>query len=375
MVEAGRIAIAAPVLSQAEMDNVMECINTNWISSKGRFINEFEKGFAAKVGAKHAIAVTSGTTALHVALAALGVGPGDEVILPTFTMIACANVITQLGAKPVLVDSEMTTWNIDPVQVREKLTPRTKAIMPVHIYGHPIQMDELKEVLARRNIPILEDGAEAHGAKYKGNPVGSLATISAFSFYANKIITTGEGGMVTTNDDALANAVLSLRDQGYDLTRRKWLIHNRIGYNYRLTNLQAAVGLAQLKRMDEFVEHHRKVATLYNSLLQHVPGITLPPEQPWAKNVYWMYTILVDGAAFGMSKDDLMTKLGEAGIDTRSAFLPIHQQQIYAKGFLGQSYPVADRLSAQGVNLPSGNNTTEEEVHRVAATIASLARK
>ncbi len=181
--------------------------------------------------------------------------------------------------------------------------------------------------------------------------------------------------MVTTNDDALANAVLSLRDQGYDLSRRKWLIHDRIGYNYRLTNLQAAVGLGQLQRMDEFVAHHRKVAALYNSLLSHVPGITLPPEQPWAKNVYWMYTILVDAAAFGMSKDDLMSKLGEQGIDTRSAFLPIHRQQIYEQEFRGQSYPVADRLANQGVNLPSGNNTTEDEVRRVAAVITSLARK
>ncbi len=372
MTASTRIGIAAPALSDTETEYVLECLRTNWISSKGHFISDFEKEFSQRVAAKHGVAVTSGTTALHLALVALGVGPGDEVIVPTYTMIACANAVRYCGARPVLADSDPVTGNLDPDEVARRLTPRTRAVMPVHLYGHPADMDRIRAVTEPRGIPLVEDAAQAHGALYHGKPAGSMSAFGAFSFYANKIVTCGEGGMVVTSDDRLAENARALRDQGYDPARRKFLVHDRIGFNYRLTNLQAAVGLAQTRRMDEFVTHHREVAALYNSLLEDVPGILRPPELPGIRNVYWMYTIQVDATRYGRSRDQLLLDLEQQGIETRSSFVPIHRQPAYGGQYDGERFPVAEKLGREGLNLPSGNATTPDEVRRVAAAIVRL---
>jgi perosamine synthetase len=368
------IPLAAPVLTGREAEYVADCIRSNWISSKGRYITEFESSFSRRVGAQYGVAVSSGTSALHVALAALEVSQGDQVILPTFTMICCINVVRYLGAKAVLVDSEESTWNIDPSGIREAIGPSTKVVMPVHLYGHPARMDTINELANEHGLCILEDAAEAHGAEFAGRPVGSIGDVGAFSFYANKIVTTGEGGMIVTNDGALAKKCAALRDQGYDPARRKWLVHDQLGFNYRMTNIQAAIGLAQTERMSEFVEKHRSTAAIYSTRLRSVPGITLPPEAPWARNVYWMYTILVDPTEFGLNRDEIMIELEKLGIDSRSTFLPIHRQPVYKDVYKGQAFPVADSLSSRGLNLPSGNNTTVEEVERVCSIIGELAR-
>jgi perosamine synthetase len=367
-----RIPIAEPDLSGNEEKYVIECIRTGWISSKGKFVDQFEEKFASYIGVRHAIAVSSGTAALHLALATLDIQPGDEVIMPTFTMIACANVAKYLGAKPVLVDSEISTWNIDPSKIEEKITSKTKAIMVVHIYGHPADMDPIMKIAKKYGLYVIEDVAEAHGAEYKGRKVGSIGDIGCFSFYANKIITTGEGGMITTNDDKIAEKVRRLRDQGYNLSMRKWLVHDVIGYNYRLTNLQAAVGLAQLERIEEFINRHREMAYYYNSLLKDIRGITLPPEMPWAKNVYWMYTILVNEEILGITRDDLMKKLETYGIDTRSTFLPIHLQPPYKGIYVNEKYPIAELLGKRGINLPSGNLITKEDIEYVVSAIKDV---
>jgi perosamine synthetase len=370
-----RIPIAEPDLSGNEEKYVIECIRTGWISSKGKFVDQFEEKFASYVGVRHAIAVSSGTAALHLALVALDIQPGDEIIMPTFTMIACANVAKYLGAKPVLVDSEISTWNIDPNKIKERITDKTKAIMVVHIYGHPADMDPIMKIAKKYGLYVIEDAAEAHGAEYKGKKVGSIGDIGCFSFYANKIITTGEGGMVVTNDDSIAEKTRKLRDQAYNLKLRKWLVHDNIGYNYRLTNLQAAIGLAQLERVEEFVKRHRENAYYYNALLNEVRGITLPPNAPWAKNVYWMYTILINEEVLGVTRDKLMKRLEEHGIDSRATFLPIHLQPPYKDAYKYEKYPVAELFGRSGVNLPSGNTTTKEDIECIVTVIKDMINK
>lgn len=364
-----RVPIATPDLSGNEEKYVLECIRTGWISGKGKFVKEFEDRFASYLGVNHVIAVSSGTAALHLALASLDIGPGDEVILPTFTMLACANAVRYLGAKPMLVDSEPYTWNMDPEKIEEKITGRTKAIIVVHIYGHPADIDPILKVSRKYDLYVIEDGAEAHGAEYKGRKVGGIGDIGCFSFYANKIITTGEGGAVVTNDDQLADKIRRLRDQGYNLKLRRWLIHDVIGYNYRMTNLQAAIGLAQLERIDEFIRRHRENAYYYNSLLKDVEGVTLPPEASWAKNVYWMYTILVNEKITGITRDELMKYLEQCEIDTRASFCPIHLQPPYRNEYKGESYPIAENLGLRGISLPSGNTLTREDIEYVVTHI------
>ncbi|MDE1820493.1 MAG: DegT/DnrJ/EryC1/StrS family aminotransferase [Euryarchaeota archaeon] len=369
---AGMIPIAEPDLKGNEERYLLECLRSGWISSQGKFVTNFEKGFAEYIGTKHAAALSSGTAALHLALAAVGVGAGDEVILPTLTMLACANVVHYLGATPVLADSEEETWNLDPDDLERKITPRTKAIMVVHLYGHPAKMDRIMEVAERHHLPVVEDCAESHGAKVHTRMTGSIGTIGAFSLYSNKIITTGEGGMVTTNDATLDQKMKWMRNQCYDPPKRKLLIHNGIGYNYRMTSLQAAVGLAQLERSEELVAHHRKVAQEYDRLLAPVPGITRPPELPWARNVYWMYTPRIDAAKFGMTRDAVVESLGKQQIDSRSSFRPIHLQPPYPSLGGPGSFPVAERLGEEGINLPSGNVTTLDHVHRVVNALVEM---
>ena len=367
-----KVPLAEPDLSGREAEYVLECVQTGWISGKGKFVSKFEEEFAAYLGVEHAVAVCNGTAALHLAVRALDIGPGDEVIVPTFTMIACANAIRYVGARPVFVDSEPRTWNLDPGRVEEKITDRTRAIMVVHIYGHPADMGPILELAEEHGLYVIEDAAEAHGAEYKGRKVGTFGHLACFSFYANKIITTGEGGMVVTDDAELAERVRRLRDQGYNVKLRKWLIHDVVGYNYRMTNLQAAIGLAQLERVEELVEKRRRNASLYTSLLRNLPGITLPPEEPWAKNVFWMYTVLVDERAYGLGRDDLMRELEARGVDTRATFCPIHLQPPYKAEHGHESYPVAEDLGRRGLNLPSGNTLTEEQIRYVADCLREI---
>jgi len=366
------IPVCEPVLGDKELRYVAECLRSGWISSKGPFIERFEEGFARYCGAKYGIAVCNGTVALHLALAVIGVSSGDEVIVPDFTMIACANAVSYLGAKPVFVDSEIETWCIDPSLIESKIGERTKAIMPVHIYGHPVDMDPIIELADRYGLSIVEDAAEAHGALYKGKKVGALGDIGCFSFYANKIITTGEGGMLVTNNEELAQKARLLRDQAYEPSRR--FLHRFVGYNYRMTNLQAAIGLAQLERIDEFVEARRNHAKLYNEILGGTEGLVLPPEASWAKNVYWMYTILVEDS-FGMDRDRLIQKLREKGVDTRPAFYPMHLQPVYYDENDDGSYDVSTWLSVGGLNLPSGNGLSNTQIERVVVDAIKDSKK
>jgi perosamine synthetase len=286
------IPVCEPTLGENEAKYVLDCIESNWISSAGKYIPRFEEAFARASDARYGIACANGTVALHLALATLGIGPGDEVILPTFTMIATINTITYTGATPVLVDSEPATWNMDMNQVADKITPRTRVVMPVHTYGHPVDMDPLMEMSERHGLYVVEDAAEAHGAEYKGRKAGSLGHAGCFSFYANKIITTGEGGMITTDDPDMYRLARNLRDHAFSEERHFW--HKYLGFNYRMTNLQAAVGLAQTEQMESFVQARRANAARYSATLSQVPGIVTPPEAEWAKNVFWMYSILVE---------------------------------------------------------------------------------
>ncbi len=361
------IPVCEPKLGKKELEYVTDCIKTNWISSKGKYITEFEERFSKYCGAKHGIACSNGTVAIHLALASVGVKAGDEVIVPDFTMIATVNPVTYTGASPVLVDSEPETWNIDPAKIEEKITDKTKAIIVMHTYGHPVNMDPVLKIAKEHDLYVIEDAAEAHGAEYKGKRVGALGDAGCFSFYANKIITMGEGGIVVTNDEKIAEMCRLLRDQAFEPKR---FLHRYIGFNYRITNLQAAVGVAQMELIDESVETRRRNAKLYNSLLKDVEGVTLPPEAPWAKNVYWMYTVLIEDS-FGKSRDDLMAYLKEKGIDTRSAFYPIHTQPVYAEQYKGEKYPVAEELGRKGINLPSGNTLTKDQIKYIAETIIS----
>jgi len=273
------------------------------------------------------------------------------------------------GAKPVLADCSEETWGLDPRAVATKITKRTRAIMPVHLYGHPVDMDPLLAIAADRGIAVLEDAAEAHGAEYKGRRTGSLGTLGCFSFYANKIITTGEGGMLTTSSDELAGRARKLRDQAYEPERRFW--HRELGFNYRLTNVQAAIGVAQMERIDEFVGTRRRNAQRYNEALSDCHTLTLPPEMSWAKNVYWMYSVLVSPAA-SVSRDRLIAELRTRGIDARTFFIPIHRQPLYESDFAGERYPVSEMLGERGINLPSGNELIGTEVDYIAATTRAL---
>ncbi|MGH7265884.1 MAG: DegT/DnrJ/EryC1/StrS family aminotransferase [Candidatus Rokuibacteriota bacterium] len=353
------IPVSDPRLDGNELRYVTQCIQSNWISSAGRFVREFEETFAAAVGCRYGIACSNGTTSLHLALATLGVGPGDEVITPTFTMIATANAVRYTGAMPVLVDSERETWNLDVTRLAAAVTPRTRGILLIHTYGHPADMDPILDLAERRGLWILEDAAEAHGARYKGRFVGGLGRAGSFSFYANKIITTGEGGMVTSNDPELARVARRLRDHAFSDERHFW--HKYLGFNYRMTNLQAAVGVAQTERLEEFVEIRRVNAARYTRLLSKIPGLTLPVERPWARNVYWMYGVVVEDA-FGISRDELRQRLARRGIETRTFFIPIHLQPIYYALYEGQRYPVAEELCRRGLYLPSGATLTEAEI-------------
>ena len=367
------IPVCEPLLGNKELEYVADCLKTNWISSAGKYIAKFEQGFADYCNCKQGITTTSGTTALHLALAALKIGKGDEVILPAFTIASCVFSIIYTGAKPVLVDAEPETWNIDVAQIERKVTPKTKAIMPVHIYGHPCDMDPIMDIARKHRLHVIEDAAEAHGAEYKGKKTGSIGDVNCFSFYANKIITTGEGGMIVTNDDNIADRARRLKDQAFSKERR--FLHTETGFNYRMTNIQAAIGLAQLENIERLVEARRKNAALYNKLLKGIPGVTLPMEKKWAKNVYWMYSIVIEDE-FGMSRDELMAFLKQKGVDTRTFFIPMHVQPAFRNMelFEGERYPVSEMLGERGLYLPSGSGLTAEQIQTVCEAVVE-ARK
>jgi len=376
------IPVADVVLDGNELKYLTQCVQGNWISSAGPFVPEFERRFAAAMGCEYGVACASGTVALHLALAALGVGPGDEVIIPAFTMIATINAVTYTGAAAVLVDSHHETWNIDEAQIEAKITDRTRAIIVVHTYGNPAQMDRITQLARHRNLYVIEDAAEAHGAQFRGRPVGSLGDIACFSFYANKIIATGEGGMLTTNNPEIATVARNLKDHSFSTERHFW--HQRLGFNYRMTNLQAAVGLAQTERLDKLVEKRISTAARYRDLLSNIKGLTLPPNRPTIqkkdqryvqdesqnndKNVYWMFGLLVE-KEFGCSRDELRAFLANAGIETRTFFIPIHLQPIYFETYRGQRYPIAEALCQKGMYLPSGPGLTDAEIQYIAKTI------
>jgi perosamine synthetase len=317
--------------------------------------------------------MSNGTTALHAAVAALALEPGDEVLLPTFTIVSCVTALLASGAVPVLVDSDPELWTMDVGQLEARVTEKTRAIMPVHIYGHPVDMDPVLDLAARRGLAILEDAAEAHGAEYRSGDgewrrCGSFGEMSTFSFYANKLVTTGEGGMVVTDDDGLAERLRSLRNLGFQAGRR--FHHEELGFNFRLTNLQAALGVAQLERVDEIVARKRDVAAMYTAGLADVPGLQLPAEAPWAKSVYWMYGLVLDEST-GLDAVAFAERLRERGVDTRPFFLGMHEQPaLHELGlFRGESYPVAERMARQGLYLPSGLALTDEQVERVCGAV------
>ncbi len=360
------IPVSEPYLKGKELDYLRDCITSNWISSIGRYVTKFEEMFARFCGTKYAIATSNGTAALHLALLSLGIGKDDEVIMPDLTFVATANAVTYCGARPIFVDVEPITWTMDPSKIEEKISKRTKAIMVVHLYGHPCDMDRITKIARRHKLKVIEDAAEAHGAEYKGRRVGSLGDVGTFSFYGNKIITTGEGGMVTTNDKSLFKKIKLLRDHAMSSKKRYW--HTMVGYNYRMTNLQAAIGVAQMEQVNDFIEKKRKNAKIYNSFLSKIDGITLPPEADKCKNVYWMYSVLIDND-FGLSRDEIMQKLRKKDIDTRPFFYPLHQLPIYKSKDV---YPVSSELSRRGINLPSATTLTESDIRTVCIALKTL---
>ena len=359
------LPVAEPQLGDRELEYVTECLVTGWISSGGKFVRRFEEIFATYCGTRYAVATMNGTAALHLALVALEVGAGDEVIVPSFTFIASANVCRYVGATPVFVDSEDRSWNIDPDRIEAAITPRTRAIMPVHIYGHPADMDPILDIARRHDLAVIEDAAEAHGATYRGRRVGGIGKVGCFSFFGNKIVTTGEGGMLVTHDLAIADRVRQLRDHGMSPTRRYW--HTMLGFNYRMTNVQAAIGVAQMERIDEIQARRRELARAYEQRLSGIRGVHLQPHASWAESVCWLFSITIDPGVFGMGRDDLLASLQARGIDTRPLFPPAHLQPIYDTG---QSLPVSERLGATGLSLPTAAGMRMAEIDRVASAIA-----
>ncbi len=362
-----RIPLMQPSLGGNELKYVSDCVTSGWISSQGEYVRRFEAQFAECLGGGQAVAVSSGTAALHLALKALGIGPGDEVIVPDLTFAAVANVVIHCGAVPVLADVDAETWTLDVRQAASRITARTRAIIPVHLYGHPCEMDGLSALAKQHRLWIIEDCAEAQGAMFRNRQVGTIGHIGCFSFFSNKVITTGEGGMVSTADPDIAARVRILRDHGMRPGKRYW--HDNAGFNYRMTNLQAAVGVAQMERVDKFVNRRHEIGERYIERLSDLPGLVMPPRQPWARTIFWIFSMLVDADVAGMTRDELSQRLHQLGIETRPLFHPLHEQPPYEST---ERYPVASRLSAQGISLPSGNEITDSEIGRVCDAVSGL---
>jgi perosamine synthetase len=374
------IPVNEPLLNGNEKKYLSECIDTGWISSEGPFVQKFEEGVAAAAGRRYGIAVCNGTVALEAAVAALELQPGDEVIMPAFTIISCAAAIVRRGCVPVLVDSDPLTWNMDVEKLKTKIeneidikkNKKLRAIMVVHIYGLPVDMDPVIEIAGNYGLKIIEDAAEMHGQRYKGRPCGSFGDISTFSFYPNKHITTGEGGMLLTDDERLAERCRSLRNLCFKPGKR--FVHEELGYNFRMTNLQAALGLAQLERLDEFVDRKRRMGKRYNEMLMRVEGLELmTPNTEYAENIYWVYgMVLKDDVPF--EAEEAMKRLGSLKIGTRPFFWPMHEQPVFRKMglFEGERYPVAERLARRGFYIPSGMALTEAQMEEVAEAVKEM---
>ncbi|PKN12858.1 MAG: aminotransferase DegT [Deltaproteobacteria bacterium HGW-Deltaproteobacteria-4] len=366
------IPVNEPLLNGNEKQYLAECIDTGWISSEGPFVGRFEEQMADVAGRRHGVAVCNGTAALEVAVAALDLQPGDEVIMPTFTIISCAAAVVRRGCVPVLVDSDPVTWNMNVAQIEERITTRTKAIMVVHIYGLPVDMDPVLALAKKYELKIIEDAAQMHGQTYRGRPCGSFGDLSAFSFYPNKHITTGEGGMVLTDDDALAESCRSLRNLCFQPKKR--FVHEELGYNFRMTNLQAALGVAQLERLKEIIARKRRMGQFYTEKLLRVDGLELMLARThYAENIYWVYgVVLKDEVPF--DAEEAMRRLGQKGIGTRPFFWPMHEQPVFRKMglFAGEGYPVAERLARRGFYIPSGMALTDAQMNEVAGAMARL---
>jgi perosamine synthetase len=362
------IPVCEPLLTQKEEELVLDCLRSGWVSSAGEYLDRFEKGWAAYCGMKHGIALSSGTTGLEIAVRLLDLIPGDEVIMSAFTIISCAQAILACGGVPVLVDSDPVNWQMDVSQIRQKISPRTRAIMVVHIYGHPANMDPIMDIAAEFQLKVIEDAAETHGAEYKGQKCGGLGDLGVFSFYANKLITTGEGGMVLTRDDALAERSRALRNLCFQKKQR--FFHEELGYNYRMTNMQAALGVAQLSRISRIVEQKRTIASAYSERLGDLSGLNLPVEESWAKNVYWVYGVVLEEGT-GLDAKQFARKLFEKGVGTRPFFLGMHEQPVFHKMglFQDEKHPVAERLARQGLYLPTGLTIKVNEIDQVCDAV------
>jgi perosamine synthetase len=390
------IPVNEPLIAKNTLRYVTDCVQSGWISSAGSYIQKFEQQFAGYLKVRHAVTTTSGTTALHLALASLGIGPGDEVVIPALTMIAVPYAVLYTGAKPAIVDVDRDMFNINPEKILEfiqkgcRFDPRkkvlvnkqtnatVKAILPVHLYGHPCPMDRIMAIAREYSLRVVEDAAEAHGALFypDGNPkkaqyAGAIGEIGCFSFYANKIVTTGEGGMVVTNDDKVAERARSLKDLAHAPQKR--FLHTELAFNYRMTNVQAAIGAAQLEEIEKYIEIKQDMAAAYKELLSGVRGLALPCQKEWARNVYWMYAVLVE-KEFGLARDEVMKKLKAEGIDTRTFFIPVHEQPVFAKEreYQGLSFPVAEELSRIGFYLPSGLALTKSQIEEVCQAIKRI---
>lgn len=366
------IPVNSPLLDGDESRYLQECIATGWLSSEGGFVERFERECAARVGRTHGVAVSSGTAALEIAVAALGLGPGDEVILPTFTIISCAAAILRAGATPIFVDSDARTWNMDVDQIQPLLNRRTRAIMAVHTYGLPVEMDPVLTLARDHGLHVIEDAAEAHGLQYRGKPCGSFGDISTFSFYANKLVTTGEGGMVLTDDPAIAERCRSLRNLCFGSGRR--FVHEELGWNYRMSNLQAAVGVAQLEQLDRFIQIKRAMGQRYSDRLGSLAAITpQPAHTEHAENVYWVYGIALEDDV-PLDAAEAMRRLAQRGIGTRPFFWPMHEQPVLKKLGLadGKARPVSERLARRGFYLPSGLGLNQAEIDMVCDEVCEL---
>lgn len=359
------IPVSAPSFLGNEKRYVNECLDSTWISSLGAFIEEFERRFSSYCEVEHAVSCCNGTVALHLALLGIGIGPGDEVLVPSLTYVASANAVRYCGAEPVFVDSDPRTWNLDPADLQRKITPRTRAVMAVHLYGKPAPMREILEIARERRIAVVEDAAEAIGASYDGRPVGSLSDVAAFSFFGNKVITCGEGGMVVTGDEALAQKIRQLKGQGQDFERRYWF--PVVGYNYRMTNIQAALGLAQLEKIDEYLLARTEIEAWYRQELEGCPDLALAVDDPAERRVCWLFSAVLQRHA-GEARAEVMARLRQAGVDSRPFFYPCHILPPY-QGSRPPACPNAEWLSARGLSLPTWVGMTREHVRHVSASL------
>lgn len=364
-----RIPVYEPDLSGREREYVLDCMDTGWISGIGKYVGQFETAFSAFCDVSYGVATCNGTVAIDLALATLDIGPGDEVITANLTFAATANAIRHVGATPVFVDSEPETWNMDPNRIEEAITPATKAIVVVHLYGHPADTDPILSIAAKHGLFVIEDAAEAHGALYKRRRVGSLGHLACFSFYGNKIITTGEGGMVVTDNAGLVERARFLCGQAMHSALPYY--HPEVGYNFRMTNLQAAIGLAQMERAESLIARKRQVARWYADRLSRLPGVDFSPEAMWATSTFWMNSVIIRPET-GLTAPTVRAKLAEAGIETRPFFYPMNTLPPYLHAMAVRRYPVSERLGKQGVNLPSSPKLDEATVEEVVGALAQI---